>query len=62
MAQAPWVTHAAGAARCLARSMTGRDAAVAGLDALRPDRSASRSERDLTADALRPYNDIYATT
>ncbi len=61
VAQALWVTHAAGAARCLARTMTGGPPAVAGLEALRPDRFASRPDPDLTVAALRLYNDIYAT-
>ena len=62
VAQALWVTHAAGAARCLAQAMTGQHPAVVGLEALRPDRFATRHERDLTIEALRLYNDIYATT
>lgn len=62
VAQALWVTHAAGAARCLVQAMTGQPSAVVGMETLRPDRFATRPERDLTAESLRLYNDIYATT
>lgn len=61
VAQALWVTHAAGAARCLAQIMTGQPPVIPGLAALRPDRFVGRPERELTAEALRLYNDIYAT-
>lgn len=43
------------------QTMTGQPPAVMGLEALRPDRFATRPDRDLTVDALRLYNDIYAT-
>jgi len=43
------------------QTMTGQSPAVMGLEALRPDRFATRPDRDLTVDALRLYNDIYAT-
>lgn len=43
------------------QTMTGQPPAVVGLAALRPDRFATRPDRDLTVDALRLYNDIYAT-
>ena len=61
VAQALWVTHAAGAARCLVAAMTGAEPPVSGLDALRPDRVAGRAEEQLRAEALRLYCDIYAT-
>ena len=59
--QALWVTHAAGAARSLAQTMTGQPPAVTGLKALRPDRFDARPQHELTLEALRLYNDIYAT-
>jgi glycine/D-amino acid oxidase-like deaminating enzyme len=61
VAQALWVTDAAGSARCLVQTMTGQPPAVVGLEALRPDRFATRPDRDPTVDALRLYDDIYAT-
>jgi glycine/D-amino acid oxidase-like deaminating enzyme len=59
-AEALWVTHAAGAARELARVMAGQEPTVAGLDLLRPDRFAGRSPADLRLHALAAYNDSYA--
>ena len=61
VAQALWVTHAAGAARCLAAAMTGAEPPVSGLDALRPDRFAGQPDEQLRERALRLYRDIYAT-
>ena len=48
VAQALWVTHAAGAARSLAQTMTGQPPAVTGLVALRPDRFAAQLQHELT--------------
>lgn len=59
--QALWVTHAAGAARCLAQIMTDDVPQVDGLDALRPDRFADQPEDRLREQSLRLYRDIYAT-
>ncbi|MGC9671314.1 NAD(P)/FAD-dependent oxidoreductase [Planosporangium sp. 12N6] len=61
MAEALWVTHAAGAAHCLARLMTGATPVIEGLDSLRPDRFTGQSGDDLVASALRLYRDIYST-
>jgi len=61
IAEALWVTHAAGAAQALAQLMTGTAPAVDGLDALRPDRFAGQPADALTDRALRLYRDIYAT-
>lgn len=60
VAEALWVTHAAGAAEVLARMMTGATPDVDALDALRPDRFAGQPTDDLTARALRLFRDIYA--
>lgn len=62
-AEALWVTHAAGAARTLAQMMTNTTGGgvVGGLEALHPGRFAGQAEQQLTARALRRYNDIYAT-
>jgi glycine/D-amino acid oxidase-like deaminating enzyme len=60
-AQALWVTHAAGAARALARMMTGDEPLVDGLDALLPGRFAGRPDDQLLDESLRLYRDIYAT-
>jgi len=61
IAEALWVTHAAGAAQVLAQLMTGATPTIAGLDALRPGRFAGQPADDLTARSLRLYRDIYAT-
>lgn len=61
IAEALWVTHAAGAAQVLTQLMSGAVPAVDGLDALRPDRFADQPADDLTDRALRLYRDIYAT-
>jgi hypothetical protein len=60
-AEAPWVTHAARAARSLVRLMSPSSAAIEGLDALRLDRLSGHRSDDLTASALHLYRDIYAT-
>lgn len=51
MAEALWVTHAAGAARSLAQLMTGTKPGIDGLDALRPSRFAGRPAEELTSRA-----------
>lgn len=61
VAQALWVTHAAGAAQCLVRAMTGQEPLVDGLDALLPDRFDGRPNQQLYEESLRLYRDIYAT-
>ena len=61
MAEALWVTHAAGAARSLARLMTGATPGIDGLDALRPGRFDGRRPDELMDRALRLYGYIYAT-
>jgi len=61
IAEALWVTHAAGAAQALVQLMTGTTPAVDGLDALRPDRFTGQPADELTDRALRLYRDIYAT-
>ena len=61
VAQALWVTHAAGAAQSLARAMTGQAPRVDGLDALLPDRFHGRPDQQLHEQSLRLYRDIYAT-
>jgi glycine/D-amino acid oxidase-like deaminating enzyme len=63
-AEALWVTHAAGAARALTQAMTSKTGSpvVEGLETLHPSRFAGQAEQQLTARALRRYNDIYATS
>lgn len=63
LAEAIWVTHAAGAARSLVQMMTqpGGNPIVEGLEALSPDRFAGQDDHDLRDRALRMYRDIYAT-
>ena len=61
VAQALWVTHAAGAAQCLARAMTGQEPMVDGLVVLLPDRFRGRPDQQLQEESLRLYRDIYAT-
>ena len=61
IAQALWVTHAAGAARCLVSAMTGGAPPVPGLASLLPDRFAGQPDDRLEEQALRLYRDIYAT-
>lgn len=61
VAEALWVTHAAGAARALSRQLTGGSTEIEGLEALRPDRFAGQPLNALTECALRLYRDIYAT-
>lgn len=61
IAQALWITHAAGAAQCLVRAMTGTEPLVDGLDALLPGRFAGRTDQQLSEQSLRLYRDIYAT-
>lgn len=56
------VTHAAGAARALAREMTGAAPEIENLAALRPGRFAGEPVDRLIERALRLYRDIYATT
>ncbi|MGX6605510.1 NAD(P)/FAD-dependent oxidoreductase [Micromonosporaceae bacterium Da 78-11] len=58
LAEALWVTHAAGAARQLARMMTGAPV-VAGLELLRAERFAGHRPSDLRDRALSLYRDIY---
>lgn len=60
VAQALWVTHAAGAAQCLVRAMTGQEPLVDGLEALLPDRFRGRPDQQLHEESLRLYRDIYA--
>ncbi|WCB91547.1 Dimethylglycine oxidase [Baekduia alba] len=62
VAEALWVTHAAGAARALVKTMLDMPPTIGGLDALRPGRFGGRRHDELTASALRLYRDIYATT
>ncbi len=62
IAEALWVTHAAGAAHALAQLMTDTTPTVDGLDALQPDRFADQPADQLTDRALRLYRDIYTTT
>jgi glycine/D-amino acid oxidase-like deaminating enzyme len=57
VAQAIWVTHAAGAARTLRQALTGAAPVPA---ALAVDRFAGRDHQELTTGALRLYRDIYA--
>lgn len=61
VAQALWVTHAAGAAQSLVRAMGGQEPLVDGLDALRPERFHGRPNQQLHEQSLRLYRDIYAT-
>ena len=58
VAEALWVTHAAGAAHHLVRWLTGGEPLV-DLEPLAPDRFAGRDGDDLVAAALRLYRDIY---
>lgn len=62
VAEALLVTHAAGAARALARELTGAATEIEGLDALRPDRFTGQSATVLSERALHRYRDIYAAT
>lgn len=57
VAQAIWVTHAAGAARALRRAMTGEASTP---QELAVGRFAGRDQDELRARALRLYRDIYA--
>jgi len=61
VAEALWVTHAAGAACALAQQMIGATPAIPGLAALRPDRFTGQPTNQLSDRALRLYRDIYAT-
>jgi glycine/D-amino acid oxidase-like deaminating enzyme len=61
VAEALWVTHAAGAAAALVRAVVGARPDLDGLDALRPDRFAGVPAAELTERALHLYRDIYAT-
>ncbi|MFC8799044.1 NAD(P)/FAD-dependent oxidoreductase [Promicromonospora sp. NPDC057138] len=57
IAQALWVTHAAGAVRMLRRALTGETPTP---EALAIGRFAGRDRQELTTGALRLYRDIYA--
>lgn len=57
IAQALWVTHAAGAARMLRQALTG---AAPTPESLAVGRFTGRDRQELTAGALRLYRDIYA--
>jgi glycine/D-amino acid oxidase-like deaminating enzyme len=57
IAQAIWVTHAAGAARALARALADEEPVDGGLAV---DRFTGRDAADLSESALRLYRDIYA--
>jgi len=60
VAEALWVTHAAGAARALTQLMIDATPDIPGLAALRPDRFDGQPTDQLTDQALRTYRDIYA--
>jgi glycine/D-amino acid oxidase-like deaminating enzyme len=57
IAQAIWVTHAAGAAQALRRALTDAEPLPATLAV---GRFTGRDRQDLTSEALRLYQDIYA--
>ncbi|MEV0070246.1 hypothetical protein [Amycolatopsis sp. NPDC050768] len=61
LAEAIWVTHAAGSAAALAALLRGEDPGVPHLETLRPGRFAGQDGDDLTRRALKRYRDIYAT-
>lgn len=61
VAQALWVTHAAGAAQSLVRAMVGQEPLIDGLEALLPDRFRGRPHEQLHEQSLRLYRDIYTT-
>ncbi|MGW1365366.1 NAD(P)/FAD-dependent oxidoreductase [Streptomyces chartreusis] len=62
IAEAIWVTHAAGAAAALTRLMTGAEPRALGLDSLNPDRFNGQQPEVLRDQALKLYRDIYAST
>lgn len=62
VAEAIWVTHAAGAAHALSQLMTDTPTDIADLGALAPGRFAGRPTEELTESSLRLYRDIYAST
>ena len=61
IAAAIWITHAASAANALVDLMTDREARIAGVDALHPDRFVGEDSSKFEQHALHLYRDIYAT-
>jgi len=61
LAEALWVTHAAGAAKVLAEMMVDAPPSIAGLEAMLPDRFAGQELGKLERRALDLYRDIYSS-
>ncbi|MGH7878018.1 MAG: sarcosine dehydrogenase, partial [Candidatus Binataceae bacterium] len=61
MAEAVWVTHAAGAARALVELMYGVSPIIPDVETLRPDRFSDQQPDALKKRSLRLYRDIYAS-
>ncbi|WP_211241054.1 NAD(P)/FAD-dependent oxidoreductase [Pseudonocardia spinosispora] len=59
LAEAVWVTHAAGAARALVELMHGEQPSATGMESLSPSRFDTVSAEELTRRSLTQYHDIY---
>ena len=61
VAEAVWITHAAGAARMLVDMMSNRDGEIDRFTTLSPVRFEGQPVAALEARSLRLYRDIYST-